>query len=378
MAGLRFEHVWKLYARDSAAVIDLDLEITEGEFLVLVGPSGCGKTTSLRMLAGLERPSHGRIWMDGQDVTDVQPGRRDVAMVFQSYALYPNMSVYKNLAFGPRVRKDAKQNIRQRVEEVAGILGISELLDRPPSQLSGGQRQRVALGRAMIREPKLFLMDEPLSNLDAALRVQMRSELIRLHHRLEMTTTVYVTHDQVEALTMGDRVAVLKDGSLLQVGTPTELYDNPASAFVAGFIGSPTMNLVPGQLTGSPGRLQVSCLGVTFGLPWALRAQSPATRDVLVGVRPDDLNRASAAPAGAVRLNGLVDVCEQTGTAIYATIQCADTTLVAKLPRHPIPAASDAIEVAFDPKDVHLFDAATQESLLDRTAATVLTPTTAS
>ena len=378
MAGLRFEHVWKLYARDSAAVIDLDLEITEGEFLVLVGPSGCGKTTSLRMLAGLERPSHGRIWMDGHDVTDVPPGRRDVAMVFQSYALYPNMSVYKNLAFGPRVRKDSKQHIRQRVEEVAEILGISQLLNRPPSQLSGGQRQRVALGRAMIREPKLFLMDEPLSNLDAALRVQMRSELIRLHQRLEMTTTVYVTHDQVEALTMGDRVAVLKDGSLLQVGTPTELYDNPASAFVAGFIGSPTMNLVPGQLSGSPGQLQVSCLGVTFPLPWALRAQSSASRDVLVGVRPDDLNRASAAPANAVRLNGLVDVCEQTGTAIYATVQCADTALVAKLPRHPIPAASDAIEVAFDPKDVHLFDAATQESLLDRTPATVLTPTTAS
>jgi len=199
MSGLRFEHVWKLYGRDSAAVIDLDLEINEGEFLVLVGPSGCGKTTSLRMLAGLERPSHGRIWMDGEDVTDVLPGRRDVAMVFQSYALYPNMTVYKNLAFGPRVRKDSREHISRRVEEVAEILGISALLQRHPSQLSGGQRQRVALGRAMIREPKLFLMDEPLSNLDAALRVQMRAELIRLHQRLEQTTTVYVTHDQVEA-----------------------------------------------------------------------------------------------------------------------------------------------------------------------------------
>jgi multiple sugar transport system ATP-binding protein len=378
MAGLRFEHVWKLYGRDSAAVIDLDLEIDEGEFLVLVGPSGCGKTTSLRMLAGLERPSHGRIWMDGQDVTDVLPGRRDVAMVFQSYALYPNMTVYKNLAFGPRVRSESRDHIRERVEEVAEVLGIKALLNRHPSQLSGGQRQRVALGRAMIREPKLFLMDEPLSNLDAALRVQMRAELIRLHKRLEMTTTVYVTHDQVEALTMGDRVAVLKDGSLLQVGTPTELYDNPASVFVAGFIGSPTMNLVPGQLTGSPGQLKVSCLGITFALPWALRQRAAGSRDVLVGIRPDDLNRAGAGPAGAARLSGLVDVCEQTGTAIYATIQCADAALVAKLPRHPVPAASDAIEVAFDPKDVHLFDAQTQESLLDRTAATALTPTTAS
>jgi multiple sugar transport system ATP-binding protein len=378
MSGLRFEHVWKLYGRDSAAVIDLDLEINEGEFLVLVGPSGCGKTTSLRMLAGLERPSHGRIWMGGEDVTDVLPGRRDVAMVFQSYALYPNMTVYKNLAFGPRVRKDSREHIGRRVEEVAEILGISALLQRHPSQLSGGQRQRVALGRAMIREPKLFLMDEPLSNLDAALRVQMRAELIRLHQRLEQTTTVYVTHDQVEALTMGDRVAVLKDGSLLQIGTPTQLYDDPVNAFVAGFIGSPTMNIVPGRLTGPPGQLQVSVLGATFPLPWALRGESSAPRDVLVGIRPDDLNPAGGAPAAKVRLSGQVDVCEQTGTAIYATVQCADAVLVAKLPRHPLPAIGEQIELAFDPKDIHLFDAATQDSLLDRSVATSLTPTTAS
>jgi multiple sugar transport system ATP-binding protein len=376
MAGLRFEHVWKLYGRDSVAVTDLDLEINEGEFLVLVGPSGCGKTTSLRMLAGLERPSHGRIWMGGEDVTDVLPGRRDVAMVFQSYALYPNMTVYKNLAFGPRVRKDSREHIRQRVEEVAGILGISGLLQRHPSQLSGGQRQRVALGRAMIREPKLFLMDEPLSNLDAALRVQMRAELIRLHQRLEMTTTVYVTHDQVEALTMGDRVAVLKDGSLLQVGTPTELYDNPASAFVAGFIGSPKMNIVPGRLSGSPGQLEVSVLGATFGLPWALRGDLPDSGDVLVGIRPDDLNRPGGAPDTA-RLSGQVDVCEQTGTAIYATIQCADTALTGKLPRHPIPSVGEPIEVAFNPKDIYLFDGATQQSLLDRSPAAALTRATA-
>ena len=371
MSGLRFEHVWKLYSRQSPAVADLDLEITEGEFLVLVGPSGCGKTTSLRMLAGLERPSHGRIWMDGRDVTDVPPGRRDVSMVFQSYALYPNMTVFKNLAFGPRVRKEPREHIRRRVEEVAEMLGIGGLLDRHPGQLSGGQRQRVALGRAMIREPKLFLMDEPLSNLDAALRVQMRAELIRLHKRLEMTTTVYVTHDQVEALTMGDRVAVLKDGSLLQVGAPAELYDNPASVYVAGFIGSPRMNIVPGQLSQPDGQLQVSCLGATFTVPRALRPQREAPRDVLVGIRPDDLHHASRAPAGAVRIRGLTDVCEQTGIAIYATIECVGASVVARLPRYPVPGVTEPVEEAFDPADVHLFDGETELSLLERSPVTV-------
>ena len=370
MSGLWFEHVWKLYGDEPPAVADLDLEITEGEFLVLVGPSGCGKTTSMRMLAGLERPSHGRIWMDDHDVTDLPPGRRDVSMVFQSYALYPNMTVYKNLAFGPRVRKEPNGDIRRRIEEVAETLGIGAYLNRHPSELSGGQRQRVALGRAMIREPKLFLMDEPLSNLDAALRVQMRSELIRLHKRLEMTTTVYVTHDQVEALTMGDRVAVLKDGSLLQVGSPTDLYDNPASAFVASFIGSPTMNLLPGRLSGSADEPRVSCLGTEFTLPRALRAAAPADRDVLVGIRPDDLNRASETAPDEVRVKGIVDVSEQTGTAIYATVQRDDDSVVAKLPRHPTPGPNEPIEVAFAPEDVYLFAGTTHESLLDRSPAT--------
>lgn len=372
MSALRFEHVWKLYARESPAVLDLNLQIAEGEFLVLVGPSGCGKTTSLRMLAGLERPSHGRIWMGNQDVTDLPPGRRDVSMVFQSYALYPNMTVYKNLAFGPKVRKEPREHIQHRVEEVAEVLGIGGLLERHPGQLSGGQRQRVALGRAMIREPALFLMDEPLSNLDAALRVQMRAELIRLHKRLERTTTVYVTHDQVEALTMGDRVAVLKDGSLLQVGTPTELYDNPASVFVAGFIGSPKMNIVRGQLSKSDGRLEVTCLGATFTVPWPLKPQVEAGREVLVGIRPDDFGPAGQARASAVRVKGLTDVCEQTGIAIYATITCeGDASVVAKLPRYPTPKANEHIEVAFDPHNVHLFDAESEASLLDRSPGAV-------
>ncbi|SRR5579871_165 len=368
MSGLRFEHVWKLYGRQAPAVADLSLDIAEGEFLVLVGASGCGKTTSLRMLAGLERPSYGRIWMGGTDITDVPPGRRDVSMVFQSYALYPNMTVYKNLAFGPRVRKEPKEHIRRRVEEVAEILGIGGLLDRHPGELSGGQRQRVALGRAMIREPSLFLMDEPLSNLDAALRVQMRAELIRLHKRLEKTATVYVTHDQVEALTMGDRVAVLKDGSLLQVGTPAELYDAPATIYVATFIGSPAMNIVPGRLSAGDGRPRVTCLGIEFEVPSVLRADASA-RDVLVGIRPDDLGPAARAPRGAVSVSGLVDVCEQTGIAIYATVNCPGATLVARLPRSPTPVANQPIAVAFDPKDVHLFDSQTQVSLLDRSQA---------
>src|SRR5579875_116270 len=365
MPGLRFEHVWKLYGRQAPAVADLSLDIAEGEFLVLVGASGCGKTTSLRMLAGLERPSYGRIWMGGKDVTDIPPGRRDVSMVFQSYALYPNMTVYKNLAFGPRVRREPREHIRRRVEEVAEILGIGGLLDRHPGELSGGQRQRVALGRAMIREPSLFLMDEPLSNLDAALRVQMRAELIRLHKRLERTATVYVTHDQVEALTMGDRVAVLKDGSLLQVGTPAELYDAPATVYVATFIGSPAMNVIPGRLSIVGGRPRVARLGAEFEVPWPLRPGA-AARDVLVGIRPDDLGPAARAPRGAVRIGGRTDVCEQTGIAIYATVNCPGAALVARLPRSPVPAANQPIEVAFDPRDVHLFDSRTQASIADR------------
>ncbi len=260
MNEIRFEHVWKLF-EGNAVVSDLNLDICEGEFLVLVGPSGCGKTTSLRMLAGLERPSHGRIFLGERDVTDAPPGERDMSMVFQSYALYPNMSVYKNLAFGPKVRHEPKAGLDARINEVADLLGIRHLLSRAPSALSGGQRQRVALGRALIREPHVFLMDEPLSNLDAALRVQMRAELIRLHKRLESTTTVYVTHDQVEALTMGDRVAVLKDGVLLQVDSANDLYEYPESVFVGEFIGSPKMNILPGVLDTS-GTMTIEVLGV--------------------------------------------------------------------------------------------------------------------
>ncbi len=241
MATVTFDHMVKRYAGDVLAVNDLNLEVTDGEFLVLVGPSGCGKTTALRCVAGLEEISDGRLLIGDRVVNDVAPKDRNIAMVFQSYALYPHMSVYDNLAFGLKLRKTPKDEIKKRVEEAAGVLGLDKLLDRKPKALSGGQRQRVALGRAIVREPSVFLMDEPLSNLDAKLRVETRANIARLHQRLG-TTTVYVTHDQVEAMTMGDRIAVMRDGILQQVGTPQELYDHPANVFVAGFIGSPSMN----------------------------------------------------------------------------------------------------------------------------------------
>jgi multiple sugar transport system ATP-binding protein len=365
MTDIRYDRVWKLFG-GVAAVSDFSLEIREGEFLVFVGPSGCGKTTLLRMLAGLERPSHGRIWMGDQDVTDVPPGRRDVAMVFQSYALYPNMNVYKNLAFGPKVRKEPRGDVDRRVNDVADILGIRQLLDRSPAALSGGQRQRVALGRALIREPRLFLMDEPLSNLDAALRVQMRAELIRLHSRLEMTTTVYVTHDQVEALTMGDRVAVCKDGVLQQVDSPDNLYEYPTNSFVGEFIGSPRMNLISGTLDVSRGQLE--CLGMHIDLPQEVAARLEISENgpVLVGIRPHDLHLAGDSTQDSACFSAVTDVCEHTGTEVFATVALEDLKLVARLGRMRAPQRGQLLNLAFSPERLYLFDVATQTTLLGR------------
>src|SRR5438094_1752753 len=307
LSEVRFEGVHKIFGTETA-VEDLNLTVNAGEFMVLVGRSGCGKTTTLRMLAGLERPSYGRILIGDKLVNNVPPRFRDVAMVFQSYALYPHMNVYDNLAFGMRAHGAASALVDQRVKETADVLGLGSLLKRRPSELSGGQRQRVALGRALIRQPQVFLMDEPLSNLDAGLRVQMRAELSRLHERFRVTT-MYVTHDQVEAMTMGDRIAVMNNGRLQQVDAPETLYDSPANIFVAGFIGSPRMNFVPGRLSATQGEPTVEFLGVKAPLGAGARLTADATdADVTVGLRPEDLMwRKAAGPDSTLSLNAEVD-----------------------------------------------------------------------
>src|SRR5690242_19125622 len=296
MAGVTFEHVSKKYAGDVLAVNDLNLEIRDKEFLVLVGPSGCGKSTALRMIAGLEEISSGILRIGDRVVNNVPPKDRDIAMVFQSYALYPHMSVYDNMAFGLRMRKTMPSGaapgtsreaaIKQRVEEVADIVGLRQYLNRKPRQLSGGQRQRVALGRAIVREPQVFLMDEPLSNLDAKLRVQTRAEISKLQRRLQ-TTMIYVTHDQTEAMTMGDRIAVMRDGILQQLDTPQNLYDHPTNMFVAGFIGSPSMNFFPSTLQQDGGNLFIVGKGFRMAVPQQYRQAmlSQAGKDIIFGLR---------------------------------------------------------------------------------------------
>lgn len=320
MAKVTFEKVNITYPGASASTVkDLDLDIADGEFLVLVGPSGCGKSTTLRALAGLEPTSSGRITIDGKDVTNLEPGDRDIAMVFQNYALYPHLTVEENMGFALKLAKLPKTEIKAKVHEAAETLGLTEYLKRKPKDLSGGQRQRVAMGRAIVREPKAFLMDEPLSNLDAKLRVQTRAELASLQQRLG-TTTVYVTHDQVEAMTMGDRVAVLKDGELQQVAPPRELYDAPANEFVAGFIGSPAMN--------------------TFDYNGSR-----------VGVRPEKMfiNK------GPVGFQGVVDIVEELGAESYVYVTVGDKRLVARAEGTP-PQRGEEVVLTFNPREAHRFD----------------------
>src|SRR3954452_7722023 len=364
MAEITFDRVYKLFG-SVLAVEDLSLDIRDGEFLVLVGPSGCGKTTSLRMLAGFERPTYGTVSIGGQPQNRVPPQQRDLAMVFQSYALYPHMTVYKNLAFGMKVRREPRGAIRPQVEEVAKLLGIETLLGRRPAELSGGQRQRVALGRALLRQPRAFLMDEPLSNLDAALRVQMRVELKRLHERFGITT-VYVTHDQVEAMTMGDRIVIMSEGRLQQVDTPEVIYERPANLFVAGFVGSPTMNLLKGEVTSSDGRPGLTFLQTTTALEGDLAdavARLPA-REIVVGIRPEDLRLASDAPASySTRLQGIVDVVEPLGSETYVVLTIAGQTLTARFPPRVSVSSGDAVEVALTPGHLHVFDAQTQQNI---------------
>ena len=333
MATVTFDHVTKNYD-GTVAVKDLTLTAGDGEFLVLVGPSGCGKTTALRMIAGLEQISDGRLLIGDRVVNNVAPVARDIAMVFQSYALYPHMTVFNNLAFGLRNKKVPRKEIDERVKNAAEILDLGPLLKRKPKQLSGGQRQRVALGRAIVREPAAFLMDEPLSNLDAKLRVATRAEILKLQDRLEITT-IYVTHDQVEAMTMGDRIAVMNLGVLQQVGTPEELYENPANTFVAGFIGSPAMNLVPAQLldAGGSGRI--------------------------VGFRPEHVD--VGGQGDGLRFNGTVEVVEYLGDEQIAHLSVKDTPLVAKLPVEERLSMGDNVDFFVARDKLRLFDAETEQ-----------------
>ena len=377
MAQVTFEHVSKVFPPNKGeagviAVDDLSLEVGDGEFLILVGPSGCGKSTALRMVAGLEKISAGEIRVDGARINDVPPKERDIAMVFQNYALYPHMTVAKNLAFGLKQRKTPREDLQRRVAEMSDLLGLESLMQRRPGQLSGGQRQRVAMGRALVREPKVFLLDEPLSNLDAKLRVQMRAELKKLHHRLGITT-LYVTHDQVEAMTLGDRIAVMNDGALQQLGVPQDVYDEPANVFVAAFIGSPPMNLLRGDVAG----------GVVSAEQFSFGRDGLADGPVTVGVRPESFVVDGDGSAGP-RIDLRIEVVEPLGdeVLVHGTVDARaaesgaeeeDATLLAdQSTRAPVtvrlapdvrPTPGDTMPLTAEPGAIHLFDAGTGERL---------------
>jgi len=366
MASVVFDRVSKRYDR-SYALKELSLTIEDREFLVLVGPSGSGKSTAMRMLAGLEEVSEGRVYIGERMVNHVPPRDRDIAMVFQSYALYPHMSVYDNMAFGLELRHLPRPEIRRRVEEAGRILGIEELLGRKPRQLSGGQRQRVALGRAIVRDPKVFLLDEPLSNLDAKLRVQTRAEISKLHQRLG-TTFVYVTHDQVEAMTMATRIAVLKDGELQQAGTPHDLYHTPRNVFVAGFIGSPAINFLNAVVTGPDGEsLRVVIGQALLELPGSLQQRLAAFRDrpLLLGIRPEHIYDREFVPQGIrpALARALVEVTELMGNETLLHLRLEDTPLLARVDARTHARPGQEIEIALDMERVYAFDPATEEAI---------------
>jgi multiple sugar transport system ATP-binding protein len=383
MAEIQLEHLTKVFSGGVVAVEDVNLRVEDGEFLVLVGPSGCGKSTLLRMIAGLEEVSEGRISVGGTDVTDLAPRRRDIAMVFQSYALYPHMNVRQNIGYGLKVRRTPKQEARRRVEEVAKLLGLEDLLERRPAQLSGGQRQRVAMGRAIVREPKAFLMDEPLSNLDAKLRVGMRASLAQLHARLGVTT-VYVTHDQTEAMTLGQRVAVLDGGRVLQVDTPQRLYDHPANLFVAAFIGTPAMNLVEASLDGDG----VEFGGFRVGLDPGRRPERKPGR-VVLGIRPESFEVATLAAPGGTVLRVVPNVVEELGSEAHvffpveATPAAADvagkdetallpestTLFAARVDPQAGVRVGEPVELVLNPSRLHFFDPDSGERIRHAPAA---------
>jgi len=345
-------------------VKDVNLEIRDPEFVVMVGPSGCGKTTTLRMIAGLEDITSGEIRIDEKVVNDLPPMDRDIAMVFQNYALYPHMSVYDNMAFGLKMRKFEKSEIEKRVRRSAEILGIQALLERRPRQLSGGQRQRVALGRAIVRDPRVFLFDEPLSNLDAKLRVQMRVELKRLHHRLE-TTAIYVTHDQVEAMALGDRVVVMKDGLVQQVGEPLELYGKPANRFVASFIGSPAMNFAEVTVNSSSEALGAEAPGLRIKVPESKREslRRHTGQRVTLGIRPEALRPANGADPSDYAFDSTVEVVEPLGNEILLDVRAGSHLMVARVDPGVRVKVRDAVRLAVDPERLHFFDSKTEAAI---------------
>ncbi len=369
MARVKLEGIRKMYQDSVVAVHGVDLDVADGEFVVLVGPSGCGKSTTLRMIAGLESITAGKLYIGDRIVNDVPPKSRDIAMVFQSYALYPHMTVRENLAFALKLRGSPKAEIEKRVQQAASILGIQDLLDRTPRQLSGGQRQRVALGRAIVRQPQVFLFDEPLSNLDAQLRVQMRREIARLHQELD-ATMIYVTHDQVEAMTLGDRIVVMNKGHVQQIDTPMNLYDHPRNRFVAGFIGSPAMNFVDGRIAAGDS-LQFVAAGdaFTFVIPPSLaeRVDGLATRELTLGIRPEDVSVAldtgptifageSTIVHPPVTAPARLDLVEALGNEVFVYASIGSYMITARVAPQPLPKLGEPITLAFDLAKSHFFD----------------------
>ena len=369
MASLSLKNIYKVYPNGFNAVKDFNLEIEDKEFIIFVGPSGCGKSTTLRMIAGLEDISSGELWIGDKLVNDVEPKDRDIAMVFQNYALYPHMSVYDNMAFGLKLRKVPKEKIDKAVHEAAKILDIEHLLDRKPKALSGGQRQRVAMGRAIVREPKVFLMDEPLSNLDAKLRVQMRVEISKLHQRLQ-TTIIYVTHDQTEAMTLGTRIVVMKDGIIQQVDTPQNLYDKPCNLFVAGFMGMPPMNFIDCKVVKSGSDILLMFGSHSIKVPDSkaerLIALDAVDKEVVLGIRPEDIHDEQlfieSSPESVI--DARINIYEMLGAEVYLYFTIDQFDITARVNARTTARTGDTVQSAFDLSKIHIFDKETEEILV--------------
>ncbi|WP_024613687.1 sn-glycerol-3-phosphate ABC transporter ATP-binding protein UgpC [Clostridium sp. Ade.TY] len=368
MAGLVFKNLYKIYENGFEAVKDFNLEIEDREFIVFVGPSGCGKSTTLRMVAGLEEISEGELYIDNQLVNDKAPKDRDIAMVFQNYALYPHMTVYDNMAFGLKLRKMPKDEIEVKVRNAAKILDIEHLLDRKPKALSGGQRQRVAMGRAIVRNPKVFLMDEPLSNLDAKLRVQMRIEISKLYKELD-TTFIYVTHDQTEAMTLGTRIVVMKDGVIQQVATPNEIYNNPINMFVAGFIGSPQMNFIYGNVIEESGKVYIEIKGNKVELPKEkiekIKANGVLNKELILGIRPEKIlcNTTDKSDKTKFNFNSTIELTENLGSETYVHTKLGEKAIIIKTKGGSNQALGEKLEFSLSINDIHAFDKETQVTI---------------